>query len=106
MSRAFVVFFAFLAIFTHQGCGGGEEEDVPDIPDVATTEAPPTEIVAVSEDKGTEEPVVEAAQTTTEEPVVEATTTATPATPAPTPAPTVMDAEVDTGYGYGYGMMI
>jgi len=84
MSRVFVVFFALLSIYTHQGCGGSSEP--------AASSAPATTAAATS------------APATTAAPTVAAVSGPEPTeAPAPiivTPAPETL---VDTGYGYGYG---
>jgi hypothetical protein len=86
MSRVFLVFFAFLSIYTHQGCGGAPEPTAETVEE--TTTAPTTAVTtkaAVAGSTATDAP----AAVTTEEP----------------PAP-VEETVVDTGYGYGFGMMI
>jgi hypothetical protein len=83
-SRAFWVFFALFGIYTHQGCGGGED---------TITDAPPVTTAAPA----TPAPTAAAIASATPAP----TAAATPApTAAATPAPT--DADMSTGYGYGY----
>jgi len=83
MSRVFVVFFALLSIYTHQGCGGSSEP--------AASSAPATTAAATSAPATTAAPTV--AAVSGPEP------TEAPATIIETPVETL----VDTGYGYGYG---
>jgi hypothetical protein len=83
MSRVFVVFFALLSIYTHQGCSGSEP---------AATSAPATTAAATTADAPTVAPTV--AAVSGPEP------TEAPAPIIVTSAPETL---VDTGYGYGYG---
>jgi len=91
MSRVFLVFFAFLSIYTHQGCGGSP---APTELAEATTAAPTT--------------------AATTKAAVAGSSVTTPAPPAETTAEpddhdhdhdhddTMVD--MDMGYGYGFGM--